>query len=204
MGVIKRIIGWEASRWPIPRPLQVLAGMVEPRDPEAYQERKRAEREAREERKSIQWEANLEQDPAGKGGDLARPDPAGDRRSDAGGRPARPGRRRAGSVHPQVRPLLGSERELDPEGLAIGDAAPLRPASGAAARPSPAPPSVPALNDDVEDQAPAWGDELPVRAQPGWYRLGRNFYRVGEGPFAAWGFPEPQREPATIQRTLFD
>jgi len=56
MGVMKRIQGWRDSRWPIPNTLQALVGLIELRDPEAYLERKRAERESARERAAIQWE----------------------------------------------------------------------------------------------------------------------------------------------------
>ena len=60
MGVVKRIAGWRESRWPIPGPLQVLVGLVAPRDPEAYLEQKRAAREAARERAAIQAERPTE------------------------------------------------------------------------------------------------------------------------------------------------
>jgi len=56
MGVVKGIAGWRDSRWPIPNTLQVLVGLIEPRDPEAYLERKRALRETLRERAAIQEE----------------------------------------------------------------------------------------------------------------------------------------------------
>ena len=56
MGIMKRIQGWRDSRLPIPNTLQVLVGLIEPRDPEAYMERKRAARESARERRAIQEE----------------------------------------------------------------------------------------------------------------------------------------------------
>jgi hypothetical protein len=54
MGVMKRLVGWRDSRWPIPNTLQMLAGMIPYRDPEAFLERKRFAREAAAERAAIQ------------------------------------------------------------------------------------------------------------------------------------------------------
>ncbi len=130
MGVVKRIQGWRDSRWPIPNTLQALVGLVEPRDPDAYLERKRAERETAPER-------------------VARP-PEG-RRAHA----------KAG----------WAERSTTSE--------------------------IPEIAED-----PEVGDELPARAAAGWYRYGRTFYQVGQGPFPGWGFPEPTRPAATHQGML--
>jgi len=121
MGVVKRIQGWRDSRWPIPNTLQVLVGLIEPRDPEAFLERKRAARESARERAAIQEE-----------------------------RPAAPGGAREG-----------------------------RPA---------------AICQDLE---------LPVRAQPGWYRFDRTFYLNGQGPFADWSRSEPSPIPGCRQLLLF-
>jgi hypothetical protein len=38
MGVMKRLVGWRMSGWPIFGPLQVIAGLREERDPEAWKE----------------------------------------------------------------------------------------------------------------------------------------------------------------------
>lgn len=58
MGAMKRLVGWKASGWPIPQPLQAFAGLV-PYRPTAEQlaDRKAAEREAKAEREAIQAEA---------------------------------------------------------------------------------------------------------------------------------------------------
>jgi hypothetical protein len=47
--------------------------------------------------------------------------------------------------------------------------------------------------------------EMPVRAQPGWYRVNSTFYRNGQGPFADWSRPlsEPSRIPGMRQGLLF-
>ena len=108
MGVVKHIQGWRDSRWPIPNTLQVLVGLIEPRDPEAYLERKRATRE---------------------------------------------------------RAAIRNE---------------------------------PVSHEPVESVP-----ELPVRAQPGWYRVGSTFYRNGQGPFADWSRSEPSRIPGMRQGLLF-
>jgi hypothetical protein len=133
MGAMKRLVGWQQARWPIPQPLAAFAGL-EPFRPTAEElaDRKAAAAEAKAEREAIQAEARA-----------AAPPPA---------IPARP--------------------EI--------------------------------VLPDVSIDDPELGDELPVRAAPGWYRYGRTFYRVGSGPVAGWGFPTPRREPArTVQRTLF-
>lgn len=60
MGVMKRLDGWITAGWPVPRPLQVLAGLVPPRPTaEELAEARAAAREARAEREAIQWEAAL-------------------------------------------------------------------------------------------------------------------------------------------------
>ncbi|MGO8671292.1 MAG: hypothetical protein ACLQVD_08030 [Capsulimonadaceae bacterium] len=46
-------------------------------------------------------------------------------------------------------------------------------------------------------------NECPVRAAEGWYRVGRSFYAVGQGPFAVWSLSEPARATATHQGLLF-
>jgi hypothetical protein len=64
MGVMKRLVGWQQSGWPIFGPLQVLAGLREERDPEAFKERKRAEKEAARERDAIRAEPTFHREPA--------------------------------------------------------------------------------------------------------------------------------------------
>ena len=57
---------------------------------------------------------------------------------------------------------------------------------------------------DLEDAGGSdLGVELPVRAADGWYRVGRSFYRLGQGPFADWSLATPPRAPATRQGMLF-
>ena len=143
MGVMKRIQGWRDSRWPIPDTLQALAGLIEPRDPEAYLEARRAAREPARERAAIQ----------------------------------------AGPTLESMRTEVAREHAQHVEAF--------RSAVRAAIRGTPA--GTPAQPDV----------ELPVRTQPGWYRYDRTFYRVGQGPFADWGRPDPKRGPATNQLLLF-
>lgn len=64
MGVMKRLVGWRQSGWPIFGPLQVLAGLREERDPEAFQDKKRAEKEAAKEREAIRAEPTFHRGPA--------------------------------------------------------------------------------------------------------------------------------------------
>jgi len=64
MGVVKRIIGWRRSGWPIPNTLQMLVGLIPYRDPEAFAERKTAAREAAAERRALQEERPLVIPPA--------------------------------------------------------------------------------------------------------------------------------------------
>jgi hypothetical protein len=131
MGVVKRIVGWRLSSWPIASPLQVLVGLIEPRDPEAFLEAKRAVREAAKERAAIQED----------------------------------------SKRPRV--LFSSRLGPPASGLTIDD-----------------------LHVEVEfDQ--------PVCAQPGWYRVGSTFYRIGMGPFARWEAAPQRPASATIQAMLF-
>lgn len=54
MGYMKRLVDWRLNKWPIPQPIQAFVGLVPYRDPEAYLEKKRAEREAAAERRAIQ------------------------------------------------------------------------------------------------------------------------------------------------------
>ncbi len=54
MGVMKRLDDWRRYYPPLPQPLRAFAGLEPYRDPEAFKERKAAEREAREERLAIQ------------------------------------------------------------------------------------------------------------------------------------------------------
>ncbi len=135
MGVVKRIDGWRRSGWPIPNTLQMLVGLIPYRDPEGFQERKRAARESERERSAIREEGGA------------------NRRFVA-----------------ELRASLTAEgRRPENEHLydvAVGDA----------------------------------DDELPVRAADGWYRVGRSFYRVGQGPFAEWIAARP---PEKVQRMLF-
>jgi hypothetical protein len=136
MGIMKRIQGWRDSRLPIPNTLQVLVGLIEPRDPEAYMERKRAARESARERRAIQEE-----------------------------RPTTPKIAMVARGSPRVEAAVSEiDLEIDPEQYQVGD-------------------------------------DLPSRAAPGWYRFGRTFYRISQGPFQHWGFPEPVRATATIQRS---
>jgi hypothetical protein len=60
MGVMKRLVGWRQSGWPIFGPLQVLAGLRAERDPEAFAERKRAARE----REAIRAEPTFHRSPS--------------------------------------------------------------------------------------------------------------------------------------------
>ncbi len=48
-----------------------------------------------------------------------------------------------------------------------------------------------------------FGDELPVRAADGWYRWGRSFYHLGQGPFASFGIEQAAKKPAKRQMMLF-
>jgi len=64
MSVMKRLAGWRMSGWPIFGPLQVLAGLREERDPEAFKEKKRAEKEAAKEREAIRAEPTFYRAPA--------------------------------------------------------------------------------------------------------------------------------------------
>jgi hypothetical protein len=64
MSFMKRLYGWHHSRWlPVYGPFGVIAGMREERDPEAFEERKRAEREAAKERAAIQAELKFHHGP---------------------------------------------------------------------------------------------------------------------------------------------
>jgi hypothetical protein len=134
MGVVKRIQGWRDSRWPIPNTLQALVGLIEPRDPEAYLEAKRAARET------------------------------------------------DGSMVLQVHGPSGpssQEPRTNDQGLSDG------------------------IDLEIDPGEYKVGDDLPSRAAPGWYRFGRTFYRISQGPFQHWGFPEPARAAATVQGRLF-
>lgn len=194
MGVAKRTLGLLRGKDFVPYEAQVIFGLIKPRDPEAFKERKRAEREAKLERLAIQEEAKRE----GKAAqDVARSRPVADWPGDGGSGPAGPPRQGPREVHP-ASPARDQAIELGHAGLALRDAGDVRPAAGAAVGPAAAPPAA-VLTDD----APAWGDDRPVRAQPGWYRLGRNFYRAGSGPFPTFGEVVAPRGPARIQLTLF-
>ena len=169
MGVVKRIQGWRDSRWPIPNTLQMLVGLIPYRDPEAYLERKRAAREAARERTAIREADRI---------------PAKTASTPLRGPPLTPGglgksRSRIGPAG--IGPSLDSMREqIDAELTESMQAVITAYFRGE-------------LKDSPDER------ELPVRAQPGWYRLDRTFYRIGQGPFADWVF----RDPATEQGLLF-
>ncbi len=183
MGVVKRIVGWRDSRWPIPNTLQALVGLVEPRDPEAYLERKRADREAARERVAIQEERRGTV--PRRMGPSVRSVSLDEMRAEI--LPAREITRErdaaAGPTLESMRAEVALEHDRYVEAFRSAVRSYLRGEKPAGVEPK----SV----------------ELPARAQPGWYRFDRTFYRVGQGPFPTWGFPEPKRTPATVQGSLF-
>lgn len=157
MGVCKRVLGMLMDKEPVPQPIQALVGLVPWRDPEAWKEKKRlerelnqAEREARAEREAIQW--------------ASRQDEKEWNRNEK--RYAAPAN--AADVEQQV--------------------------------------SLANLVNDLASES-ALGRELPKLAAAGWYRLGRDFYRLGQGP-CPWfgtGTTEQLEKPAgsMVQRLLF-
>jgi hypothetical protein len=142
------------SKEPVPQPIQALVGLVPHRDPEAWKEKKRlereqnqAEREARAEREAIKWESRQAEKERARQVSL----PAAKQTSER---------------------AAGSTRHLI----------------------------------DIESES-TFGHELPQPAAAGWYRLGRDFYRVGQGPFPQFGTTAAeeieQPKGQMVQHSLF-
>jgi hypothetical protein len=211
------------SKEPVPQPIQALVGLVPYRDPEAWKEKKRlereqnqAEREAHAEREAIQWESRQAEKVWTNDGKkhLAAANATGDRCGNARSRSSGTDREGSGQVCLRSTTVVGSWTKLAELDVALGGPQVLPPPAGEA---SESPKQARSERWYVDPQCElcsqlaeievesAFGRELPQPAAAGWYRLGRDVYRIGEGPFPGFGTGTTpiKRYGPMVQRSLF-
>jgi hypothetical protein len=250
MGVCKRVLGMLMAKEPVPQPIQALVGLVPWRDPEAWKEKKRlerelnqAQREAQAEREALQWESRqAEKEWANHAKkNLAAANATGDRCGNTRSRSSGTDREGPGQVCLRSTTVVGTWTELAKPDVAIGGSQVFSPPAAEASElcsqlaeiedesaighelpkeiareggevrqtkvdpklSSPVRNNSPLLSDF--DSESGLGHELPQPAASGWYRLGRDFYRIGDGPCPSFGTTTTMIEckGSMVQRWLF-